>query len=99
MLAEDQRRSPVARAVGTLALSAVQTSNPMGAVRAAAWSNIMARFGVRVPLFLVHDLGLLFSQTRGAGGYTLGPRRDLLGRVLKSDVERALVGDYAALMA
>ena len=98
-LPDDMRRSPVARAVGTLVLSGVSTTNPMGAVRAAAWSNIMARFGVRVPLFIVHDLGLLFSQTRGAGGYTLGARRELLGRVLKSDVDRALVRDYGALMA
>jgi hypothetical protein len=65
-----QRRSHLARQVGTLLLSEVRTSNPMAVVRAAAWSNIMARVGIRLPLFVVHDFGLLLTTRQN--GVTIG---------------------------
>jgi hypothetical protein len=55
----DMRRSYLALQVGTLALSRVSMPNPMGIVRAASWHNHMLRLGLPLPLFLVHDLGLL----------------------------------------
>jgi hypothetical protein len=58
---------PVARELATLALSCVQVDNPMARVRAAAWSNALARLGVRLPLFVVHDLGVLLTAPRGSG--------------------------------
>jgi hypothetical protein len=76
----DKRRSFLARQVGTLALSHVQVPSPMAAVRAAAWHNVLAGMGVYLPLFVVHDLGVLLTAPRGAGGWTLGPRADALGR-------------------
>ncbi len=60
----DQRRSYLARQVGTLALSRVTVPNPMGLVRAAAWHNHLLRLGLPLPLCAVHDLGLLLT---GAG--------------------------------
>ena len=63
----DRRRSHVARELATLALSCVQVDNPMARVRAAAWSNALGRLGVRLPLFVVHDLGVLLTAPRGSG--------------------------------
>ena len=69
----EQRRSALARQVGSLALSRVRVDNPMADVRAAAWHNAMARLGIYLPLCLVHDVGLLLTHPRGPGGWTLGP--------------------------
>ena len=44
----DRRRSHLAREVGTMALSCVRVDNPMALVRAAAWSNAIARLGTRM---------------------------------------------------
>ncbi|MCA9669924.1 MAG: hypothetical protein KC503_30220 [Myxococcales bacterium] len=57
----DQRRSYLARQVGTLELSRVGHPNPMALVRAASWHNSLLRLGVPLPLFIVHDLGLLLT--------------------------------------
>lgn len=67
----DKRRSPLAREVATLALSCVKVDNPMALVRAAAWSNAIGRLGIKLPLFLVHDLGVLLTAPRGGGGWTI----------------------------
>jgi hypothetical protein len=63
----DRRRSPLAREVASLALAAVAVDSPMATVRAAAWSNALTRLGVRLPLFVIHDLGALLTMPRGAG--------------------------------
>ncbi len=96
-LPADARRSPTARAIGTMALSQVETASPMAVVRAASWHNLMARFGVRVPLFLVHDLGTLFSQPRGASGYQFAPRPEL-ARIGLDEGDRQLVQRYRELL-
>src|ERR1043165_7037391 len=57
-----------------MALSHVQVETPMGIVRAAAWSNSLMRMGVHLPLFVIHDIGVMLSMTRGTGGYALRPR-------------------------
>src|SRR5258705_7987690 len=64
-----------------MVLSHVQTDTPMAIVRASAWSNSLARMGVHLPLFLVHDIGVMLSLSRGAGGYVLRPRESQLARV------------------
>src|SRR5437763_17104781 len=99
MIAADKRHSYLARQVGTLALSHVRTHNPMAAVRAAAWANTMGRLGVHLPLFVVHDVGLLLTAPRGAGGVQLGPREPLLAAVGLGDETRALLRQYGALLA
>ncbi|HEU4614410.1 MAG TPA: hypothetical protein VFS15_20080 [Kofleriaceae bacterium] len=77
----ERRRSYLARQVATMVLSHVQTDTPMALVRASAWSNSLARMGVHLPLFLVHDIGVMLSLSRGGGGYVLRPRESQLARV------------------
>jgi len=77
------QRSYLALQVGTLALSQVHLPNPMGIVRAAAWHNHLLRLGLPLPLFVVHDLGLMMTSgqaTLAAGSPPTaeGPMGDLL---------------------
>lgn len=69
-LPADRRRSPLARELASMALAAVASDSAMAMVRAAVWSNNLARLGVRLPLFVVHDLGVLLTAPRG-GGWSL----------------------------
>jgi hypothetical protein len=94
----DKSRSHVARQVGTLALSHVTVPSPMATVRAVAWSNAMTRLGLHLPLFVVHDLGLLFTTPRGPSGWALGPRRAALARIAPPPNIRALLEQYQALL-
>ena len=97
-LPPEQRRSHLARQLGTLALSHVQVANPMAAVRAASWHNVLLGLGVRLPLFVVHDLGVLLTAPRGASGPVVTGRADLLQRVgIPADV-RPLLGEYSRLL-
>ncbi len=59
-LAENELR----RQLATLALSHVQPAGSMEAIAAASWWNMLARLGLRVPLVVVHDFGLLLSRNR-----------------------------------
>ncbi len=69
------RDPAVAGPLGGLALSAVRTSSPMLVMRAVRWWRDLARLGVRLPLFVVHDLGLLYAVPREQ--VELGPRPSL----------------------
>jgi len=55
------RRSYLARQIGSLIVSPVVGHNAMVMVRAAAWHNTLMRLGVNLPLFVVHDLGVILS--------------------------------------
>jgi hypothetical protein len=98
MIPPDKRRSWLARQVGTLALSHVRVQNPMAAVRAAAWANRMSRLGVNLPLFVVHDLGILLTAARGTAGMTLSANEGLLNATGLPDDARALLRQYSALI-
>ncbi len=98
MIPVEKRRSWLARQVGTLALSHVRVQNPMAVVRAAAWANRMGRLGVYLPLFLVHDLGLLMTAPKGTAGVSLGPNEALLNALGLPDEARALLRQYQALL-
>ena len=37
--------------------------------------------GVHLPLFVVHDIGVMLSMPRGAGGYAIRPREAQLARI------------------
>jgi len=50
--------------LGGLLLSAVRASSPMLVVRAVRWWRDLSKLGVRLPLFVVHDLGLLYGAPR-----------------------------------
>ena len=98
MIPLEKRHSWLARQVGTLALSHVQAHNPMAVVRAAAWANSMARFGVHLPLFVVHDLGLLLTAPRGTAGVEIAPRGPLLDELAIPGEARALLRQYEQLL-
>jgi hypothetical protein len=94
----EQRQSYLARQLGTLALSHVQVPNPMAAVRAASWHNVLLGMGVRLPLFVIYDLGVLFTAPRGAGGATVAARQDILRRIGLPPEARQLLADYQRLL-
>jgi hypothetical protein len=50
--------------LGGLLLSAVRASSPAFALRAVRWWRDLARLGVHLPLFVVHDVGLLYAIPR-----------------------------------
>lgn len=95
---ENLHRSYVARQVGSLALSHVHVDSPMAPVRAASWANAIGRLGIHLPLFVVYDLGLLFTSPRGAAGWSIGPRAAALTRVAPPKQVRELLTRYEQLL-
>lgn len=67
--------------LGGLALSAVRPGSPMLVVRALKWHRDLERLGLQLPLFLVHDLGLLYAAPREQ--LVLGPRSALDSAIAK----------------
>jgi hypothetical protein len=63
-------QTPAGREIGSLALSCLRVEEPMAILRAAQWRNALARLGLGLPLFAVHDLGLLL---------VLDPRQAAIG--------------------
>jgi hypothetical protein len=94
----ERRRSYLARQVATMALSHVQVDTPMAIVRAAAWTNSLARMGVYLPLFIIHDIGVMLSMTRGAGGYVLRAREAQLARLQLPPGIKPLLDKYRRLL-
>ena len=81
-----------------MALSHVQVDTPMAIVRAAAWSNSLARMGVYLPLFIIHDIGVMLSMTRGAGGYVIRAREAQLARLQLPLGIKPLLDKYRRLL-
>src|SRR5690349_24761784 len=50
--------------LGGLAFSAVRAATPMMVVRAIRWYRDLARLGLHLPFFLVHDFGLLYAAPK-----------------------------------
>src|SRR5690349_19499592 len=50
--------------LGGLAFSAVRAATPMMIVRAVRWYRDLARLGLHLPFFLVHDFGLLYAAPK-----------------------------------
>jgi hypothetical protein len=94
----ERRRSYLARQVGTMALSHVQIDSPMAPVRAAAWSNAISRLGIHLPLFIVHDVGILLTMSRGSGGWRIGPRAASLAQIAPPPSVKHLLEEYAGLL-
>jgi hypothetical protein len=76
-LSNEQIRSWLGRELGSLALSAVAPLRSETLLRAASWSNGLARLGVLVPPFVVHDLGVLIAV--GGSDATIEPRAPIVG--------------------
>src|SRR5262249_5978514 len=81
-----------------MVLSHVQVDTPMALVRAAAWSNSLSRMGVHLPLFVIHDIGVMLSMSRVAGGYALRPREAQLARVQLTSSVRPQLDQYRKLL-
>ncbi len=81
--------------LGGLALSVVRVASPMLALRAVRWWRDLARLGVNLPLFAVHDVGLLYAAPRER--IDLAPRPGALAALAGSDLHR-LAGSYRALI-
>ena len=81
-----------------MVLSHVQTDTPMAIVRASAWANSLSRMGVHLPLFLVHDIGVMLSLSRGAGGYVLRPRESQLARIQMPANAKPQLDQYRRLL-
>src|SRR5450631_3433308 len=50
--------------LGGLALSCVRAASPMMVVRTLRWYRDLARLGLHLPLFMVHDIGLLYAAPK-----------------------------------
>jgi hypothetical protein len=88
----DVAENELRRQLATLALSQVRPSGAMEALAAAAWWNMLARLGFRLPLVVVHDLGLLLSRARQ------GSRREVV-RLAPAGPGAPLVARYQGLLA
>jgi hypothetical protein len=95
-IAADRRRSHLARQVASMVLSAVQVESPLAMMRAAVWNNALARVGVHLPLFVVHDLGVLLSMPRG--GLLVRPRQAMLERAAVPAPVRSKLESYWRLL-
>ncbi len=90
------------RQLATLAFSEVGPSGSAEAIQAVTWWNMLARLGVRPPLFVIHDLGLLLTRGRSARPHHLLPAprtspstvriqyRALLASIATADLVQAL---------
>jgi hypothetical protein len=58
------RDSSVTGPLGGLLLSQVRALSPMLVMRALRWYRDLARLGIHLPLFMVHDLGLLYAAPK-----------------------------------
>src|SRR5580700_7882190 len=83
--------------LGGLALSQVRSSSPMHVVRAVRWWRDLARLGVRLPLFVVHDLGLLYGAPHEQ--IELAPRPGVEGAVARIGRLVELVAQYREVIA
>jgi hypothetical protein len=66
-------------------------------VRALRWYRDLARLGIHLPLFLVHDLGLLYAAPKEQ--VTLGPRAGVESALEGAPRAAELLRSYRALIA
>lgn len=83
----------IAGPLGGLYLSAVRVDSPMVRLQAVRWWRDLARLGVQVPLFVVHDIGLLYGAPREQITLSNAPSRDERGPFA------AVMGRYRTLIA
>src|SRR3954465_9290981 len=64
--------------LGSRAVSVVRAASPMMIVRTLRWYRDLARLGVHLPLFLVHDVGLLYAAPKEQLALGARPGNDAL---------------------
>jgi hypothetical protein len=83
--------------LGGLLLSQVRAPAPMMMLRALRWYRDLAKLGIVLPFFLIHDIGLLYAAPKEHLG--LGPRqgaKEALARVARG---ADLFETYGAMVA
>src|SRR5437588_8432206 len=86
----------IAGPLGSLALSVVRPAVPMMIVRAVRWYRDLARLGLHAPLFLVHDVGLLYAAPKEQ--VQMGARPALGAVAAKMPGLRELADAYRAVI-
>ncbi len=61
---EQMHDATIVGPLGGLALSGVRARAPTLSALALRWYRDLARLGIHVPFFLVHDLGLLYAAPK-----------------------------------
>jgi hypothetical protein len=82
--------------LGGLLLSCVRAAMPMMVVRTLKWHRDLARLGIHLPLFLVHDVGLLYAAPREQ--LELGARGGADAVALRTPRLPELVGVYRGVI-
>src|SRR6185503_9735344 len=82
--------------LGGLALSGVRAATPMMIVRAVRWYRDLARLGLHLPFFLVHDFGLLYAAPKEQ--LDLGQRPGLDAVVARVPRATELLGTYRSVL-
>ena len=82
--------------LGGLALSGVRAASPMMVVRAIRWYRDLARLGLHVPFFVVHDFGLLYAAPKEQ--LEIGPRPGLDTVVARVPRASDLLGTYRSVL-
>jgi hypothetical protein len=100
------RRVPVSAALasdpavtgplGSLALGVVRAASPMMVVRTLRWYRDLARLGLHLPLFMVHDIGLLYAAPKEQ--LLIGARHGLEGVTTKAGATRELAAAYLGVV-
>jgi hypothetical protein len=80
-----------------LALRAVPSQQSAQRLKAGHWHNLLHRLGLHLPLFVVHDLGLLFAQRDALPDHTPHDDAPLRHAGVPQEIW-GLQADYAALI-
>src|SRR5688572_4633198 len=82
--------------LGGLALSSVRAATPMMVVRAVRWYRDLARLGLHLPFFIVHDFDLLYAAPKEQ--LEIGPRPGLDGVIARVPRASDLCGTYRGVL-
>ena len=82
--------------LGGLALSGVRAASPMMVVRAIRWYRDLARLGLHIPFFIVHDFGLLYAAPKEQ--LEIGPRPGLDAVIARVPRATDLLGTYRSVL-
>jgi hypothetical protein len=82
--------------LGGLALSGVRAASPMMIVRAVRWYRDLARLGLHLPFFLVHDFGLLYAAPKEQ--LEIGPRPGLEAILARVPRATELTATYRSVL-
>ncbi len=91
-----ERDQAIVGPLGGLLLSTVRAASPMLVLRAVRWWRDLARLGLRLPFFVVHDLGLLYGAPREQ--IEIGPRAGADAVIARAPKLPELVATYRSIV-